>query len=315
MVYAKTGVGKTLVSTGIAWAISSATEFLGWKCNIARKTLFIDGEMPLISIKERIQHITSDTDNDNFRVLSHDTLQDNQLMPDLSTIDGQMLIEHLTNWAEFIVLDNIATLCRSGQENTTEAWRTTQDWLLSLRAKGKTILIIDHAGKNGTNRGASAKQDVLETVISLKHPSDYEPEQGARFIISVDKNRNANPIETIEVHLASDGWKVSDAKETRDQRILELKKTDMSQTEIADEIGCNKSTVSRVLKKHGIIMSCCTIFVLDKCNLQLLAYIWQHLMQSLSNHKNNKPYDSYILKGFEVYIYCNYTCNTIATYH
>ena len=96
MIYAKTGLGKTLISTGIAWAISTATEFLGWKCNKAQKTLFIDGEMPLISIKERVQILTSDIENDNFRVLSHDTLNDNQLMPDLSTIDGQRNIEHLT---------------------------------------------------------------------------------------------------------------------------------------------------------------------------------------------------------------------------
>ncbi|MFT4693585.1 MAG: putative ATP-dependent serine protease [Francisella sp.] len=251
MIYAKTGLGKTLISTGIAWAISKSTQFLGWKCNKVKKTLFIDGEMPLISIKERVQILTSDIENDNFRVLSHDTLNDNQLMPDLSTIDGQRNIEHLTEWADFIVLDNLATLCRSGQENSTEAWRTTQDWLLSLRAKGKAILIVDHAGKNGTNRGASAKQDVLDTVITLKHPNDYDPIQGARFIINVEKNRNANPIENIEAHLINGDWKVSDAKDTRDQRILELKQDGLNQTEIAEEIGCNKSTVSRVLSKHN----------------------------------------------------------------
>lgn len=148
-------------------------------------------------------------------------------------------------------MDNLATLCRSGQENSTEAWRTTQDWLLSLRAKGKAILIVDHAGKNGTNRGASAKQDVLDTVITLKHPNDYDPIQGARFIINVEKNRNANPIENIEAHLINCDWKVSDAKDTRDQRILELKQDGLNQTEIAEEIGCNKSTVSRVLSKHN----------------------------------------------------------------
>ncbi|ABK88924.1 AAA family ATPase [Francisella tularensis subsp. novicida] len=251
MIYAKTGVGKTLVSTGIAWAISTATEFLGWKCNNPKNTLFIDGEMPLISIKKRIESLSQEKQNERFKVLSNDTLLDTQLLPDLSTIEGQKEVEHLTNWADFIVLDNIATLCRSGQENTTEAWRTTQDWLLSLRAKGKTVLIIDHAGKNGTNRGASAKQDVLDTVISLKHPSDYDPDNGARFIVNVEKNRNANPISNIEAHLTSDGWKVSDAKETRDQQILELKADGLNQTEIAEELGCNKSTVSRVLKKYG----------------------------------------------------------------
>ena len=104
-------------------------------------------------------------------------------MPDLSLVDGQMAMQEHVNNADFIVLDNVATLCRTGQPNTSEAWRATQQWLLQLRgAKGKTILIIDHAGKNGSNRCARCtKQDVLKYCSKSKRPSGYEEEQKARF--------------------------------------------------------------------------------------------------------------------------------------
>ncbi|MED7820142.1 MULTISPECIES: AAA family ATPase [unclassified Francisella] len=252
MIYAKQGVGKTQVSTGIAWAISSGTEFLGWSATRQYKTLFIDGEMPAITIRERIRKLNVDNiSNSNLKFISNDTLIDDQLMPDLSTSDGQEAIESLTNWADFIVLDNLATLCRSGKENTTEAWRNTQSWLLNLRAKGKTILVVDHAGKNGDNRGASAKKDVLDTIICLKEPANREDKNNTHFIINIEKNRNANHIESIEAYLDNSGtWNVSSAKQSRNEQIISLCEEGLNQREIVEEMGCSLGTVNRVIKAH-----------------------------------------------------------------
>ncbi|WP_084645189.1 AAA family ATPase [Francisella uliginis] len=250
MVYAERGVGKTHLSTGIAWAISTGTSFLSWEANRSVNTLFIDGEMPLVSIRDRLMNLSNGLSNSQFKIVSHDTLLADQIMPDLSTLEGQESLEDLVDWADFIVLDNLATLCRSGRENTTEAWRITQDWLLSLRANGKTILLVDHAGKNGTNRGSSAKQDVLDTVLCLKHPSDYEYEQGARFIVKVEKNRNGEKIEDIEVHLVNGHWNISTAKQSRNERIIEMYKSDMTQRDIAQEMDCSLGLVSKVIKAY-----------------------------------------------------------------
>ncbi|AEB28570.1 AAA family ATPase [Francisella hispaniensis] len=250
MIYAERGVGKTHLSTGIAWAISTGSTFLSWQADKSINTLFIDGEMPLVSIRDRLLTLAKGMPNHCFKIVSHDTLLADQTMPDLSTLEGQEALEELIDWANFIVLDNLATLCRSGRENTTESWRTTQDWLLRLRAKGKTILLVDHAGKNGTNRGSSAKQDVLDTVLCLKHPSDYEYEQGARFIVKVEKNRNGEKIEDIEVHLINDVWNISTAKQSRDERIIEYYNNDMRQREIAEEVGCSLGIVSKVIKSY-----------------------------------------------------------------
>lgn len=250
MVYAERGVGKTHLSTGIAWAISTGSSFLNWEAGKSANILFIDGEMPLVSIRDRLLAIANGRSNNKFKIVSHDTLLADQVMPDLSTLEGQEALEALVDWADFIVLDNLATLCRSGRENTTESWRITQDWLLRLRAKGKTILMVDHAGKNGTNRGSSAKQDVLDTVLCLKHPSDYEYEQGARFIVEVEKNRNGEKIEDIEVHLVNGEWNISSAKQSRNERIIECFKNDMKQRDISDELRCSVGLVNKVIKEY-----------------------------------------------------------------
>lgn len=40
--------------------------------------------------------------------------------------------------------------------------------------KGLSVLILEHAGRNGEARGTSKRQDVLDTVIQLKRGEDYQ---------------------------------------------------------------------------------------------------------------------------------------------
>src|SRR6476659_1123941 len=82
---------------------------------------------------------------------------------------------------DLVILDNISTLVSSGRENDAESWNEMQAWLIKLRRQGKTVLLIHHAGRNENARGTSKREDVLDTVIQLKHPEDYEPDDGARF--------------------------------------------------------------------------------------------------------------------------------------
>ena len=65
-----------------------------------------------------------------------------------------------------------------------------QNWLLQLRRQGVAVLLIHHAGTNGRQRGTSRREDALDTVIALRRPDDYSPEQGARFEVHFEKLRN-----------------------------------------------------------------------------------------------------------------------------
>jgi putative DNA primase/helicase len=64
-----------------------------------------------------------------------------------------------------------------------------QDYLLRLRRRNISVLIVHHAGKGGQQRGTSRREDVLDTVICLRRPSDYEPTEGARFEVHLEKGR------------------------------------------------------------------------------------------------------------------------------
>jgi putative DNA primase/helicase len=78
-----------------------------------------------------------------------------------------------------------------------------QNWLLKLRRQGTAVLLVHHAGTNGRQRGTSRREDALDTVIALRRPQDYSPEQGARFEVHFEKLRN---------RVASDGALPFEAK-------------------------------------------------------------------------------------------------------
>ncbi len=97
----------------------------------------------------------------------------------------------------------------------------------------------------------------MDTVIQLKHPSDYSAEQGARFVVTFEKNRgfygeDAAPLEAslITDDDGSSKWKTSKQEDTNYERVIELKNEgEMSQTDIAKELEIHRATVSKLVKK------------------------------------------------------------------
>ncbi|PLX34849.1 MAG: RNA polymerase subunit sigma-70 [Hyphomicrobiales bacterium] len=264
MLYAPRGVGKTHVALGMAYAVASGSPFLSWNAPVPRSVLYVDGEMPATSMQERLAGIVTASDKEPkegmFRLLTPDLLE--VPMPDLSRRDGQaLLMPHLEN-VKLLVLDNLSTLCRRGRENEAESWIVVQEWLLELRRKGMSVLFIHHAGKGGSQRGTSKREDVLDTVIALKRPDDYLPDEGARFEVHIEKARgltgdDVKPFEArLEVRQKQSLWTTRDLENVREDRVAELSREGLSVRDIAEETGIPKSTVSRIQKKlraEGVI--------------------------------------------------------------
>ena len=132
-----------------------------------------------------------------------------------------------------------------------------QPWLLRLRRVNKTVLLVDHAGRGGiAARGTSKREDVLDTIIHLKRPSDYEPDQGARFEVHLEKARgvygdDAKPFEAqLETIDGADHWHVKSLEDANADRVIEATKEGLSSREIAKELGVSKSTVNNIRRRH-----------------------------------------------------------------
>ena len=257
MVVAPRGIGKTFFGMNVAYAVAAGTCYLGWDASEPKPVLYIDGEMPATVMQQRLLSIVKSTEKEavDFELITPDMQSTPDRlpvgMPDLSTHEGQAALAAHTDKASLIVIDNIATLCRTGKENEGESWLAIQEWALGLRARGKSVLFIHHTGKGGQQRGTSRREDVLDTVINLSTPPDYNPEEGAKFQVKFTKSRGfyGEDAAPLEVSLVTDKdehlWTYSSLQESTFTRVVALANDGLSQTEIAKELEVNRSTVSR----------------------------------------------------------------------
>lgn len=255
MVFAPRGVGKTHFSLGVAYAVAAGSSFLTWWAPAPQRVLVIDGEMPAAALQERwaaiVQHNEVEPPaGDYVGILAADTCPFG--LPDLSTPEGQAKIEPMIGEAKLIVVDNLSTLARSGKENESESWGHMQEWALRQRRAGRSVLFIHHAGKGGEQRGTSRREDVMDSVVKLSHPNDYDPSEGARFVVQFTKSRgfSGSEAEAFEARFSDGAWSTKRLEDVRTAQILALHSDGLNQRDIASEVGCGIGTVNRTLKKY-----------------------------------------------------------------
>lgn len=257
MVYAQRGIGKTHFCLAAMFAVATGGKFANWEAPAARRVLYLDGELPGSVIQERIaMHCPEERPAPGFfRVFTPDLLEDGRTMPDLSTQEGQAAVEAMIEDAEVVCIDNLSAWARTGKENDAESWVPVGDWVQRLRRRGLAVLLVHHAGKSGQQRGTSKREDLLDIVIGLSRPKDYEPKQGAVFVAEFSKARNlmGQDAESLEFALQEDQeratWSCRPVEGTTYDRIVALHRDGLKPGEISSELDINKSTVSRHLRK------------------------------------------------------------------
>jgi putative DNA primase/helicase len=93
---------------------------------------------------------------------------------------------------------------------------------------------------------------LLDTVITLKHPTDYNPSEGLRCEIHFEKTRPmlgdaAKPFE-VRMESGPDGraiWTLRELEDAKAQQAAVLFSSGMSVREVAEELGISKSTAQR----------------------------------------------------------------------
>jgi putative DNA primase/helicase len=262
MVFAGRGVGKTQVCLSIGAALAFGAVFLRWKAARPVGVLYLDAEMAGAVMQQRVaSFIPADASEalaENFRMFTPDLLPLGQPLPDLSTVAGQQMVEPLIDKnTRVVVIDNLSAWCRTGKENDSESWTPVSDWLLTLRRRGIAVLLVHHAGKNGEQRGTSKREDLLDVSIELRRAKDYDPKSGAAFTWAISKGRHLIGDDAAELDLTltiDDGvacWAFKEAEASSAERVLALADEGLTGPMIAEELGINRSTVWRALKKAG----------------------------------------------------------------
>jgi putative DNA primase/helicase len=162
----------------------------------------------------------------------------------------QRELDPVLGGVDLLILDNLSSLTLVIRDNDPDSWNSVQSWLLALRRRGISVLIIHHAGKSGDQRGTSRREDVLDTSISLRRPVDYNPSQGARFEVHLEKARGivGDAAKPFEAWLQGGEWTIREIDDVDRARVAALLEDGLNVRDIAEETGLSKSKVGRLKK-------------------------------------------------------------------
>jgi 5S rRNA maturation endonuclease (ribonuclease M5)/predicted XRE-type DNA-binding protein len=258
------GCGKTWCALGILDAVSRGGSFGPWKYMKSVPCLFLDGEMTISDVKERIENLRLSSNRENPLYVYSDAYANQLGLPKahLAKESWRKKMKRilLTRKIKLWVIDNLASLASGLDENSKKDWDPINQWLLELRFAGIATIMLHHVNKDGGQRGTSAREDNLDISIMLKKPNDYTPEDGARFIVHFSKARvstsKLNLIGDIEFKLTLDEyenhiWTFKNVRQSAKIEVVKLIDEGLDQKTIAETLNVSKGYVSQ-LKKQAI---------------------------------------------------------------
>lgn len=275
MVWAARGLGKTWFALSLAIALASGTRFLEYGVPKPVVVLFVDGEMALAELQERVRKL-ADPPPERLHILPSERLFAEGAPLNINDpADQQKVIDAIDALAAegvkpgLIILDNLSSLAAGLDENDNSALDGMTRWMVRMRHSGVTVLLVHHASKAGEQRGASRREDQLNTAIKLGAPENKaglsQGHEGAHFIMEFTKTRGRRPkpmvmeLRLVELPTGRLDWLMSSGTKVspRDQVLRYIAEhKPMSQDEIGIALERAKGTISKdcaALESEGFI--------------------------------------------------------------
>lgn len=274
MVFAVRGRGKTWFALLLGLALARGHDFLGYKVTRKARVLYIDGEMPLADIKERMERIGA-TNLENFLLLPSEPLFLYDTPLNLYGVSEQERIfsfletlKAMDQNPDVLIFDNLSSLSLGADENDNSKQTEFLRFIMQLRHKGYSMLLVHHAGKNGDARGASRKEDLLDTIIKLDEDETVvgADRAGATFKMTFTKTRGESPkpsVLSVRLMPNADGvlefaYQEGPSMPAQEGRLLRQlhENPNKGNEALGKALGVNKSRISQLFKnleKEGAI--------------------------------------------------------------
>jgi hypothetical protein len=216
MLFAPTGIGKSMFGIAAGMAGAAGHGFLHWQGHGPKRVLYVDGEMPRILLKERL---IGEADRiggmpATFHALSTEDVEN---FAPLNTEEGQQVIDAIIEklgGLDLIIFDNIMSLI-GGEMKDEESWRNAIPWQKTLTKRRIGQLWVHHTGHDTTKGyGTKTKEWQLDTVIGLQK-TDRE-DIDVCFELEFQKARLRTPVTRNDfrktvISLEDDQWLASES--------------------------------------------------------------------------------------------------------
>ena len=218
LIYGSTGVGKTLFSAEMAGAIASGSKFLNWSGRRPARVIYLDGELPAETFRERMGLVAQQFGADlPLYGFSRDVLGQDD-MPPLNTPEGERWLDREIELIkpDAIFFDSIMSLL-VGNMSDEESWAPLKPLIRRLSAQRIAQVWLHHTGHDTSKGyGTKTREWELDTVLALTPASD----DGTTILADFTKARLRTPatrdqFKARNLTRGPDGWGSIDAEISR----------------------------------------------------------------------------------------------------
>ena len=195
---ADTGLGKTMFSLSLALGLHLGKGFLHWQGKRKARVLYLDGEMPVDLIKERIVQECARWDvdpadiTDGLYILSREDVED---MPPLDTPEGLAWLLELiesVGGVDLVVFDNLMCLTQGDlREETT--WTALKPVVLELTKRRIGQWWVHHVGHDKTRPYGSKPFQWMMDLVLLGEAVPGHRDADVAFKLTFQKARRRTP--------------------------------------------------------------------------------------------------------------------------
>jgi AAA domain-containing protein len=212
IVYGETGVGKTLWALDLIAAVGTGKSFLHWEgSGRRRRIMYLDGELPAETFKERLQIIAERYGDDvELYAYNRDVLVDGE-MPPLNTPRGMAWLRREIESVDpdAIVFDSIMCLLE-GTMSEEESWAPIKAEIRKISGWRIAQIWLHHTGHdNSKGFGTKTREWEMDTVIALTSSGDDD----GSILMEFKKARLRKPetrdqFESKKLLCGRDGWEI-----------------------------------------------------------------------------------------------------------
>jgi ABC-type dipeptide/oligopeptide/nickel transport system ATPase component len=172
-IYGQAGSGKSLLLLEASAAIASGRSLYEEQASDPRHVVYLDQEMTPDDVQERMEAFGYGPDNaaDLQRYFHYFQMQ--SIAPLDTERGGQMLMDIVHAFqADLIVIDTMTMLVQ-GDEQSSNTYRDFDRYVsVPLKHEERSLVRLDHMGKNGDMRGSSHKAGYVDLVWKLEKKHD-----------------------------------------------------------------------------------------------------------------------------------------------
>jgi len=269
MLWAPSGLGKTMAALTMAIAVAGGGKVFGWQAPKPRPVLYLDGEMHVQDLYDRLEMLAPTVEGldmeavlRNLVILSRTDQPDPAAkFPDLALKEGQdeVLSRAAGMRAELVVMDNFSTLADVADENEAAAMTPVLSFLMRVKQAGRATILVHHSGKQENDyRGSSKLAATFEVIMGLHRLDGRSTLDGAGFELKWQKYRGAPTAATrdmiMELAVNDDGsrkWLVKPATRAEQAALMDALQSGQHHTgkELAAFLGWDEAKVSRMKRK------------------------------------------------------------------